>query len=208
MKTLETGQDKIQKICDKIRRETLEPAQIEAQNVIADAKNQSEEIIKEAERHAEQILKQARQQIEQERHVFHSSLQQAAKQAVEALRQEVEHELFNAELEHILAQQFSNPDLIAQLINGIVKALEKEGISADLSVVIPQTVSAQDVAALLLGSVQQRLIERPLELGNFAGGAQVKIQGKGMKIDLSDQALKELLANYTRKDFREYLFSH
>ena len=33
MKTLETGQDKIQKICDKLRRDTLEPSLQEAERV-------------------------------------------------------------------------------------------------------------------------------------------------------------------------------
>jgi V/A-type H+/Na+-transporting ATPase subunit E len=207
MRSLEKGKDKVQQICDKLRRETLEPAEMEAQQIIEEAKKKAEAIIAEGERHVEQMIKQARGQIEQERNVFHSALQQAAKQTVEGLRQEIEHKLFNEELQQILEKQMGDPKIVAELINGIVKALEKEGLTTDLSAVIPRLVSPDDVNALLMESIRKRLKGKPLEIGAFAGGAQVKLTGKKMTIDLSDQAIKELLANYMRKDFRKLIFS-
>lgn len=208
MKSLEKGQDKIQKISDKLRKETIEPAKMEAKNIIEEAKKSAEAIIAEAERHAAMLIKQARGQIEQERNVFNSSLQQAAKQALEALRQEIEHKFFNDELQSILEKELANPTLIADLINGLVTALEKEGIGTDLSVYIPRHVSAEDVSKLLLEGVRKKLKNKPIEAGQFAGGVQVKLHGKKMTVDFTDQALKELLANYVRKDFRQMIFSH
>jgi V/A-type H+-transporting ATPase subunit E len=207
MRSLEKGQDKIQKICDKLRRETLEPAEKEAQDIIEEARKKAEAMKAEAERHIEQMIKQARGQIEQERNVFHSALQQAAKQTVEGLRQEIEHKLFNEELQHVLEKQMGNPKIVAELINGIVRALEKEGLAIDLSAVIPRLVSPDDVNALLMDNVRNRLKNKALEVGGFAGGAQVKLHDKKMTIDLTDQAIRELLANYVRKDFRNLIFS-
>lgn len=207
MRSLEKGQDKIQKICDQLRLETLQPAEEEAQRILEEAKKKAEEIQSEAERHAEQILKQARGQIEQERNVFHSSLQQAAKQTVEGLRQEIEHKFFSEELQSLLEKQLTDPKIVAELINGIVKAIEKEGLTVDLSAVIPSLVSANDVNALLLDGVRKRLKGKPLEIGGFVGGIQVKLHGKKMTVDLTDHAIKELLANYIRKDFRKLIFS-
>ncbi len=207
MKSLEKGQDKIQKICDKLRHETLEPAKKEALEILEEARKKAEGIKEEAERHAAQLIKQAKGQIEQERNVFYSSLQQSAKQTVEGLRQEIEHRLFNEELQQVLERQLADPKIIADIINGIVKAIEKEGLATDISAVIPRIVSAEDVNALLLEGIRKRLQNKPLELGSFAGGAQVKLHGKKMTLDLSDQAIKELLANYVRKDFRKLIFS-
>lgn len=208
MKSLEKGQDKIQKICEKLRHETIEPAKQDAKNIIAEAKKNAEDIIAEAERQAEQLIKQARGQIEQERNVFHSSLQQAAKQGLEALRQDIEQKFFNEELQSVLDKELANPKLIADLINGLVTAVEKEGLSTDLSVVIPRHVSADEVSLLLLDSVRKKLKNKPIEIGHFAGGVQVKLHGKKMTVDFTDQALKELLANYVRKDYRQMIFSH
>lgn len=207
MRSLEKGQDKIQKICDKLRRGTLEPAEKEVQQILEEAHKKAELIKAEAERHVEQMIKQARGQIEQERNVFHSALQQAAKQMAEGLRQEIEHKLFNEELQHILEKQMADPKIIAELINGIVKAIEKEGLTTDLTAIIPRLISPDDVNALLIESVRKRLKGKPLEIGGFVGGAQVKLIGKKMTIDLTDQAIKELLANYMRKDFRKMIFS-
>lgn len=206
MRSLEKGQDKIQKICDKLRRQTLEPAEEEAQQIVEEAKKKADNIKAEAERHIEQLHKQAHAQIEQERNVFNSALQQAAKQTIEGLRQEIEHKFFNEELQNILEKQLSDPKIIAELVNGIVKAIENEGLSTDLTAIIPRLISADDIHALLIESVRKRLKGKPLEIGNFAGGAQVKLLGKKMTIDLSDQALKELLAQYMRKDFRKLIF--
>lgn len=206
MRSLEKGQDKIQKICDKLRHETLEPAEKEAQRIVEEAEKKAEATQAEAERHVDQLIKQARGQIEQERNVFHSALQQAAKQTVEGLRQEIEHKLFNEELQQILDKQMADPRVIAELISGIVKAIEKEGLTTDLTAVIPRVVLPDDVNALLVESVRKRLKGKPLEIGSFAGGAQVKLIGKKMTIDLTDQAIKELLANYIRKDFRKLIF--
>lgn len=206
MRTLEKGQDKIQKICDKLRRDTLEPAEQEGQQILKDARKKAESIKIEAERHADQLLNHARSQIEQERNIFHSSLQQAAKQTLEGLRQEIEHKLFNDELQHLLDNQLVDPKIVADIINGIVQAVEKEGLTTDLSVVIPRIVSPDDVSALLLDGVRKRLKGKVLEIGGFAGGARVKLLGKKLTIDLSDQAIKELIANYMRKDFRKLIF--
>ncbi|WP_075883589.1 V-type ATP synthase subunit E [Candidatus Protochlamydia sp. W-9] len=207
MKSLEQGQEKIQRICDKIRHQTIEPAQEEARKIIEAAHLRAKEIIANAEQHAEQYIKQAKGQIEQERNVFHSSLQQASKQTIESLKQEIEYHLFNEELQSVLEKQLSDPKLIAELINGIVKAIDRDGLNTDLTVVIPRAVSADDVSALLLDGVRKKLKRKPLEIGQFAGGAQIKLHGKKMTVDLSDQTIKELLANYVRKDFRQLIFS-
>lgn len=208
MKTLEKGQEKIQKICDKLRRETIEPAKEEAHHIIEAAKQRADEIIKEAENHTEQLLKLARTQIEQERNVFQSSLHQAGKQAVEALRQDIENKIFSKDLQVILDKNMGDPKLIADLINALVKTLEKGGAAADFSAVIPKVVSREQVIALLLDEVKKQLKDKPLELGSFGGGVQLKLVGKRMTIDITDQAIKELLSNYARKDFRQIIFAH
>jgi V/A-type H+-transporting ATPase subunit E len=207
MRSLEKGKDKIQSICEKLRNKTIEPAKEEALQLIAEARKRAESIKAEAEHHAAELIKNARVQMEQERSVFHSALQQATKQTLEGLRQEIEHRLFNEELQQVLDKHLGDSKVIAELVNAIVSAIEKEGLSTDVSVVIPKTVSPDDIVDLILESVQKRLKNKPLEIGNFAGGAQVRLVGKKMTLDLSDQALKELLANYMRKDFRKIIFS-
>lgn len=207
MKSLDSGEDKIQQICDAIRKETLEPVLQESKNILENAKKNGEKIIADAKKQAESILAQARQQVEQERNVFQSSLAQSVKQSLESLRQNIESKLFNDQVQTVLEKESANPKVVADLINAIVKSIEKSGIDSDLSAVIPKNVPAAEVNKLLLSEVVNRLKDKGVEVGNFNGGAQVKVVGKRMTIDISDNALKELLSSYARKDFRNLIFN-
>ena len=50
MKELETGKNKIQKICDVLRNETLDPAKQEAREIIENAHIQAAKIIEDAKK--------------------------------------------------------------------------------------------------------------------------------------------------------------
>ncbi len=206
MKTLEKGKDKVREICDALRRETLEPAQEEANRIIADAKAERDRIVQHAEREAESVLEAARSQIEKERLVFKSSMDQASKQSLEALRQSVEHQLFHPEVAENIDKRMADSEIVAKLIQAIVKSVEKEGLQTDMVALIPKTVSAEKVNALLAKQILDKLKDHAVKLGEFTGGAQVKLVGKKMTIDISSQALVELLTRYLRDDFRQLFF--
>src|SRR5437016_181013 len=116
-KTLEKADNRIQKICDALRNETLEPAKEEAARIIEDARLQASEIIKDAEKHADNLLTTSRKTLEKERNVFNSSMEQASKQSLEELKQNIETKLFNSELDRLLSKDLTNPQIIAQLIS-------------------------------------------------------------------------------------------
>lgn len=206
MRSLEKSHEKMQKICDQIRKDTIEPAKKEAEEMLTVARKRAEELIRAGEHQAEKLLEQAKKQIVQEQAVFRSSLEQAAKQAVEALRQEVEEKFFSEEISSLLNSHLADPRVIADLINGLVRAIEKEGLSADFSVVIPKLVAADDISPLLLEAVAKRLKEHPMQVGSFQGGVQVKLRDKKMIIDVSDAVLIAILADYVRADFRHCIF--
>lgn len=206
MTTLDKGQDKIDQICTILRKDTLEPAEKKAAEIINAAEKKAQDIILEAEKKHNTLLSKAKDEIEQEKKVFQSSLYQAARQGVEYLRQEIEEKLFNPELTQKIKTVTVDPQIIASIISALVHSIEKEGMSGDLSAYIPQTVSAQAVNALLLDGVLHKLKNGSVEVGTFDGGAQVKIKDKRITIDMSDKALKDLLANYIRKDLRKYIF--
>lgn len=207
MKTLEKGNDRIQKICSVLRDETLEPAQKEAQEIVERAQAQAEKILRDAQKTAEKLHQDAKAVAEQEYAVFQASLQQAAKQSMESLRQSFETHFFDHNLAAILEKGVSEPALIANLINAIVKALEKDGLKADLTAIVPKTANPKQINELLLKEVLQSLQEGGVVVGDFVGGAKVKLNNKKVTIDISADALKELLGTYVvRKDFRKLVF--
>lgn len=207
MKGTESGKDKVKKICDILRRETLEPAKNEAEEIIHTAKKQAEEIIASAQREAERLNAEAKKEIERQKNVFQSSLKQACKQALESLKQKIEEKLFNQELAKLITKHTQDPKVLSRLITAVVKAIEEKGIEANLSIYVPAAVPARAVNSLLTHEILEKLREKSVLVGPITGGIEVKLHKENITVDISDSALKELVAGYIRKDFREMIFS-
>ncbi len=206
MKGTENGRDKVKKICDILRRETLDPAINEAEQIIHSAKEQAERIIASGLKEAEKIMDDANKEIARQKNVFQSSLGQACKQAISALKQSIEEKLFNQELGRVMTKYTQDPKVLAQLIAAVIKGLEKEGMDALLSVYVPASVPARSVNMLLAHEILEKLKEKSVLIGPLTGGIEVKLHQDNITVDVSDAALKELVANYIRKDFRELIF--
>lgn len=208
MKTLEKGQEKIKKICDLLREESLEPAKREGERMISEAQRQANEMIAHAENEAKKIISDAKKEIDQEKSAFEASLILSSKQALEALRSEIEKKFFNDSLSNIIIKNSTNPKIISELLSAIVQAVQKEGLAANLSAVVPKSVAPREVNELILAEILETLKDKSVQIGNFQGGVQVKLQNKNLTIDVSERALKELLSTYlVRKDFRKMIFA-
>lgn len=206
MKTFDNAQDKIQQISDQLKKETLEPAETLAKEIIRDAEEKAKKIIAEGEKEKNRLIQEARQAIEKERNVFKSSLLQASSQSIEALKQAVLNEIFDKELDSQVKAYSKKPDVIAKIIKALVSALEKEGIHSNLEVIIPKEVPSKEVVMHLADLALKKLEDGPISLGEFEGGVKIKLLGKEITFDVTDQSLKELISSYTPKDFRELIF--
>jgi V/A-type H+-transporting ATPase subunit E len=206
MKGLETGKDKVRKICEVLKKETLEPARQEVEEMRESARRQADEILADAKDTAERMVANAKAEIERHRQVFEASLAQASRQTIELLKEKIEQKLFSPALNHLIAKSTQDSKVLAQLITTLVQAIEKEGINTDLSVYIPAAVPAKEVNQALAVDIVGRLREKGVLLSPIGGGIQVKLIQDNITLDLSDAAIKELVAGYIRKDFRELIF--
>ncbi len=170
MKGTEPGKDKVKKICDILRRETLEPAEEEAEQIIRSAKEQAEQFIAAAKGEVEKLCTKQAQEIERQKNVFQSSLTQACKQAMEALKQSIEEKLFNQELGRLITKHTQDPKVLAQLVTAVVHAIEKEGSGAVLSVYVPAAVPARAVNMLLAHEILEKLKEKSVLVGPLSRG--------------------------------------
>jgi V/A-type H+-transporting ATPase subunit E len=206
MKPTETGKDKVKKICEVLRKETLEPAQKEAYELLQKSREEAEAIIAAARKEAEVVRAEARKDIERKKAVFDASLKQASQQAVESLKQAVMDKLFNPMLAEWLSKPLHEPQTLAKLIETIISAIEKQGVEGDVSAYVAAAVPAREVSALLAPKILERLREKGVLAGGFAGGVEIKLHKSNITLDMSENAMKELIANYVRKDFRAMLF--
>ena len=87
-----------------------------------------------------------------------------------------------------------------------MRGLGKEGVSKDLAAIVPQSCSSEEIARSLASDVAQKLENYPIRLGSFAGGVQVKLLNKKLKLVITDKEIAEFLKQYVRKDFRKFFF--
>lgn len=208
MKESETGSERVKKICDVLRRETLEPAKQQAEEIILDAQRQAAAILEDAKKAIAHMQFEAHQEIDRQRNIFQSSLYQACKQAIESLRQNIEEKLFNRELSQLITKHTQSSEVIAQLIKAVIDALEKDGMQANLSIFVPASVPAHTVNEMLGKEILSRLNEKSVLVGPMTGGIEVKLHNENITIDMTDAALIELVLSYIRKDFQKLFFGN
>jgi V/A-type H+-transporting ATPase subunit E len=206
MSTLQAGKDKIKEICETLKKEALDPAKKESEQLLAQAQKKADSLLEKAQEDAETLMKEAKNKIEQERSVFESSLKQATQQSLETLRQDIEEKLFKRELDASINEDMASASFVGTLLKALVEAIEKDGITANLQAVISKNTNPDEAAQELGTSAAAKILKENISVGSFAGGAQLKVKDRQFTLDMSDQALKEMLAQYLRKDFRNWLF--
>jgi V/A-type H+-transporting ATPase subunit E len=207
MERIQQSKDKIQKICDVLKKETLEPAKQEVKQMLENAKMQADQILLQAKKEAESILKTTKEEQEKQNKIFASSLNLACRQTLEGLKEQIQQKLFNENISQVLQQELRKSDVLAKLINTIVEAIQKEGTKAHLSAYIPREVPAKEVNDLLLQKTKEMLEEKGVVLGDFFAGVKVEMKDDRITLDITDDSLKHIVASYIQRDFRDRLFS-
>lgn len=205
MDDLLTSKDKIQKICNILKAEAIDPAKNEAEKIVQDAHNQAQAIIREGEKKAAQAYEKMQNEIELQKKLSVNQLKQAMTQAKLRLREEIENRFFAESLFSLLDKPCQDPKLGASLVEVLVKAVEKEGTNADFSVVISEKISKEQLIKALASDILEK-IKGGVAIDSFRGGVQVVLRDKKITLDLSEEALCDLLGSLLRKDFRDLLF--
>jgi V/A-type H+-transporting ATPase subunit E len=204
---LEKANERIQAICEKIRMETLKPAQEQAKEIIEQAKKEAEQIRQQMQQEAKRAAEELKKSLEAEKLRFLASLEQSGKQVFELLKQKIEHALFNPALSQWVEEQLGTVDQQAKLIEVLIAAIRKEGTSTNIRALIAKHFSPDEINARLGKQILETLKNHSVELGDIEGGVQIRLVDKNVMIDLSKKVLEELLASFVRKDFRKLIFT-
>ena len=201
-----SAQDKLKQICDTLREETLKPAEEEAGSIVHNAREQAKRIVEESKEEAQRIIRSAEEAADQTLKKGEAALIQAGKRSLENLKQAVETKIFKESLREWLDGVAADPQVSAKLVQALVQAVETQGISGNLSACIGKHVSARAVNEVLGKEITSKLKEKSVSIGKFSGGAQLKVDERNWVLDISSEALLDLLTRFLQKDFREMIF--
>jgi V/A-type H+/Na+-transporting ATPase subunit E len=204
MESRTTSDERLAAICQMIRNETLDPALKEAETIKLVAEREAARIKAEAKLDAEKIIHDARQAATEEKEAFEASLQQGSLQFLGVLKEQVEKNLFDANINKYLTSEFADNVRVGQLIELIMAGLKKEGIFGNIELYLGSHIARQDIAEHLL---KESLSGITTLKGDFPSGILVKVSDQHLSIEITPEAIQEIITPFVRPDFRRFLFS-
>jgi V/A-type H+/Na+-transporting ATPase subunit E len=207
MDTHTTSDERLAAICQMIRNETLDPALKEAEHIKQIAEREAARIRADAKQQAEKLLHEARQQVQEEKEAFEASLHQSSKQLLGILKEQIERDLFNPGVDHYLSDEFKDAIQIGALMNLILDELTKEGISGDLAAFLGKNLNKDEVVKHILKGSLDKLSMGEVRSGHFAAGVVIKVQNHHLAIEITPEAIREIIVPFLRPDFRRFLFN-
>lgn len=208
----------VQELVDKLRNQGVGEGQKQAEEILKEAHNKASRIISQAEAEADKLLSDAYHKLEVERKSSHEAIKTAFRDTEIALRSKV-REAFSAHLKRLVSLELQDKEFIKQLV--LVIAGVKTGEIAQAShaeLLLPSKIFETDASGthlskegktrmqhLVLG-LTDGMLREGIELKSSTdvkGGIKVRLIGKDIELDLTDEAITDLLLKYLLPRYSE-----
>lgn len=195
--------EEIKTLIEKINQEGVIAGEEKAKAIESQARIKAEGILNQVKAQAERLISEAQDNISKMQEKEKKLLEQAARDTILVLRQEI-----NAMLDRLVVKE-------------VDKALTPEGLFKILSMIIQAacantkgeiivTLNKEDLQALESGflaqlkdKVKQEIVLRPAE--NIHGGFIISYDAGKSQFDFSDKALAEYIGTYLKPKLKEIL---
>lgn len=180
--------EEFQALLDRINNEYLQKAEAEKASILNQAKAEAESIVETARKEAEHLRVQAENDAEAARARAEAAARQAARDIVLGLREELTKRLDRAVAD--AAGKALTPELMAEVIKNMAAASGADEVN-----VLAGVRDAENLRQILCGTLRASFRQAPevFPNRNIHAGMQVAFQGEDMYVDLTDEAISELL---------------
>jgi V/A-type H+-transporting ATPase subunit E len=205
----------VEKLISRLRDDGVKAGQEKYAQLVRDAEAKAARIVAEARREAEEIRAKAKEEIHAQELSAQGALHLAGRDAVLKLRNEVRSQ-FEQYLRRLVIQSTQDSEFIRSLILILAgEAVEKHIRDKDIHIYLSKAIldrertpemrerSNQFVKGLSSELLRQGITLIPTE--KVQGGAKVRLVNEQLEIDLSDQAITELLVSHIAPRFREIM---
>lgn len=205
----------VQTLIERLRTEGVEAGRQEAEKIIAQARKQAEHLLREAQAEAERLIAQAQKTQAELENATREALALAVRDAKLRLRQELSA-AFDRKLAELVRQALAPLPFLEQLILQVAGQVGRELPDGPVTLLLPpvspeleaphqspEPATPGTLTHLALGVFRDMLREEvELRVGSgFAAGIRVEL-GEEVMLDLSDEALSQLLSAHLRPRFR------
>jgi V/A-type H+-transporting ATPase subunit E len=187
--------DELQGLLNRIRKEGLEQAAGEKEDILRQAKAEAKATIDQAKSEAERLVAAARQEAKLLREKGEQSLKQAARDVLLSLRDQLENRV--VEVARSLAGEACSPATVAEIVATLASSYLEAEQEGRLELQIPPA-QAEALRAALAARLGQDLAER-CDLAPVPGlgaGFRLVFSGQDIAYDFSDASLAETMASF------------
>ncbi|NGX31221.1 MAG: V-type proton ATPase subunit E [Chlamydiae bacterium] len=202
MKDLFNQEHKIQKICDQIKKETLDPVLKEKEDIEHQAKTMYDQLIREGHEEKEKIIQSAQGEIDQRLGIFKKAIDSAKQQTMDYLKQELEKGFFKKSVLLSIQKQAQEESIVAEFIKSLASDFET---LSNVEIDVSKHTDLKKLFSYFTQDFVKKIEANVIQLEGLEGGALVKIKDQYLTIDMSDKAIFDLLLKFLRKEFHELL---
>jgi V/A-type H+-transporting ATPase subunit E len=199
----------VQELINRLRDDGVKAGQEKAQEILQEAQEKAAGIVAQAKAEAEEILYRTRSEIETEKAAAIESLRVAFRDS--GLKMEAElKETFAAHVKRLVSVETRDVKFLRQIILAIagLAAGDKACGEQPVEVLLPKklfetdqkgsrlTEEGQDNMRRLVLGISGEMLEQGVDLKpseEIGGGIRIRLVGEDLEIDLSDQAISDLL---------------
>ena len=193
---------KIQELTDKLLSEGVEKGKLEAEKLIASAKDESAAIIADAKKKADEIIAAAKKESESLNENTKSELKMYSAQALSALKTEVANVLTNNAVSEVVKQSVADKDFMNKFL---LKLAEKWGAQEDI------VISAEDAEGLkaVFAKQAKSLLDKSVKIEGVHGQKAlftIEPADGSYKVNFGEEEFEDYFKSFLRPQLVDMLF--
>ncbi len=206
----------VQELIDRLSQEGVAEGQRLAGEMLDDAKRKADAVVDEAKNNAKEIIKEAREEADRYRAAGEEALRLAARDATRDFGAKI-HEGLRQRLQELVREQVDETKLIRRMILEITRAATADIGDGKVEVLLPETVITEEKARKKIEAGEKDVLTEFVEelIGESVRegftiqlsdqqqpGPTVKLIDEHVEIDLSADAISDLIAQHLLPRFR------
>ena len=198
--------DKLEELTQKLYNEGLAKGKEEGIALLEKARKESETIVADAEAQAHSIIEKAHKEAEEYKTKVESDLRMAARQSLEAIRQDIENAVTGTITDGPVEKAMSSDEFIKEIIRAVAAGFSSEN-AADLSIVLPEKL--KDGLEPFVKGELSGLLGKGVEASfskKINGGFRIGPKDGSYFISLTDDTFRSLISEYLRPTAKKLLF--
>lgn len=194
----------IEELVNQLYHEGIEKAESEAEQILVSARSEAERIRSEAKEEAERLMVRSREAAEAQRQATLHALHSAVRDTVLTIKEQLTIQL-EQHLRTMVAEALDDDDYLRRLIT-LIAQRDPALPPVPVSVLIGDAALGGEDAAAFVRAALGDVAREGMRFGAFHGrGIRVKLEESDIVIDMSEEALGDLVYEVISPRYRELL---